>query len=919
MPPSNPTENILVTKLEVPLVSFRIVPRLRLTDKLRMGMEKRLTLLVAPTGYGKTTLLVESLSRIIKPDWRIIWLSVDSYDNQPLRIWTYIATGLKKIYPSLRFDPRRSFQSQGGTSSSESLTPLINAISQTPYHLVLILDDYQFITYERVHDEIQFLIDHQPKNLHLLISSRVVPPFPLGRIRTQRQLVELSMRDLTFTLPEAKKFFATTMEVDIDHEQATSLLLATEGWIAGLQLASLSLIGKSDQQSFITKFPEINYQIFEYLMEEVLDKLDPDIRDFLLKTSLLSEMSAPLCDAMLDRTDSKEMLNKIQLANLFMISRDVNRVWFSYHRLFADTLQKYLHNTFSSIIPELHRKACIWLENNGYPDKAISHALAYGDLEKVAKIIDACALQAVINFDLVKLIQWLSLFSDELLIQRPRLGIFYALANFLLERFDKVEPKLITVEQILDSAHKQGRVIEEEELIRWEIEVLRANLGYWQTDSVEVLPIFNKLMKNPPKNDIYFYGFMHHSLAEVYASLGNLKAAEDAYIKGCQFAIDNNLIREYYYSQSELAFIRKLQGRLQKAKLDYQDLIYYATLNDMPDDVTAFAKTGLAEIALEQNQFDQADEQINWVIENYYGIETSPLNWNRLEWIYIRLSQYYLARKDYQNSDAFFQKAMTGFHSNPYVVHYISSQLIDLQVKIWSVRGDLNSKELNIERQLDYLDTTRNSKQARQVALIRYLLAQSNFTEALVLINDLLPEIENQGMYERLIEVLILKSLAYYQIGESKLAVQSISQSLKLAAPEGYRRFFVEEGDPIKTLIKQASWELPNENNLNINSVGNLIIQINSDFNKQEENPSSQLIINADHFVQPLLEPLTNREIEILHLLTIGKSTKEISYELKISINTTKVHIKNLFRKTDTHSRHALFRRVVDLGLIKQK
>ena len=228
-----------------------------------------------------------------------------------------------------------------------------------PYQLVLVLDDYQWITADIVHQEIRYLLDHQPKNLHLLISSRVTPPFHLSRLRAQRQLMEVGSKDLSFTLQEASSFFASVMKVDLDQGQAAALHTATEGWIAGLQLATVSLQGRPDRQSFIDNLPGGNRKIYEYLIEEVLDQQDPALRDFLLKTSILSEFCAPLCDAILDHTDSRELLNRVQQANLFVVPLDERQYWYSYHRLFADTLQRYLRDTYPELIPELHRKACL--------------------------------------------------------------------------------------------------------------------------------------------------------------------------------------------------------------------------------------------------------------------------------------------------------------------------------------------------------------------------------------------------------------------------------------------------------------------------------------------------------------------------------------------------------------------------------
>ncbi|PKO16369.1 MAG: hypothetical protein CVU39_08370 [Chloroflexi bacterium HGW-Chloroflexi-10] len=917
---SNPFNALLVTKFEVPVVRYRIVLRRRLTDILKTGMDRQLTLLVAPTGYGKTTVLVEWLSGIMMPDWRIIWLTVDSFDNEPLHFWSYIATALKKVYAHLQFDPQRSYQDRVEKSPIESLTPLFNAITQIPYQLVLVLDDYQWITDDRVHQEMRYLLNHQPKNLHLVISSRVKPPFPLSRLRAQRQLVELTAKDLSFNLQEVKNFFSSAMEVDIDHDQAASLLVATEGWIAGLQLVTLSLQSQPDKKAFIANLPEKNQQIFEYLTEEVLDQQTPELRDFLLKTSLLSELSAPLCDAVLQRKDSLEMLNRIQSANLFIVALDEHRHWFSYHRLFSDTLQKYLRDTQPEIIAELHRRACTWLQEFGFPDKAINHALAFGDVEQAASIIDTCALQAVITFDLVQLAQWLSRFSDELISERPQLGIYYALANFLLERFDKVEPKLQALEQILEKPRKKELTLKDEKLIRWEIAVIRTCLDYWNENSAESVSNFKTLMQNPPENDVYFSGLMQHNLAEVYASRGDLEAAVDAYSKGCRFAIDYGLLREYCYSASELAYVRKMQGRLGGAERDYQDLIDYALRFGMSDAVMAFAKAGMAEIALEKNQMEHAGELIRWVIENYDRIEMSPLNWIRQEWLYVRLANCFLAGQDITNSQIFFDKAINGYRSNRQVVHYLSSQLIDMQVKMWSATGELSSRNLNFEVQIDFLDPTGKSNPAKQTALIRYYLAQGEPENALNVLSELVPKLEEQKMQERLLEVMVLKSLVCQATGNYQQAIKSLHQALQIAVTEDYRRVFTDEGDPMKTLLKQYARQ-PLDEEINVQTaVGSMVSSLIVELEKKVIVPTK--IVTDRHsttdLVYPMPEPFSHRELDVLKLIAGGKSTKEIAVALMISVNTIKVHIKSIYRKTGTHTRSVMLKRVIELGVLKK-
>ncbi|MBN1316256.1 MAG: hypothetical protein JXA42_12330 [Anaerolineales bacterium] len=916
MPNTFPSGNLLTTKLEVPLVGSRIVLRRRLTDALKAGVHKQLTMLIAPAGYGKTTLIVEWLSDLMLPDWRIVWLTVDSFDNKPYRLWSYVASAMKKVYPRMRFDPQRLFQDRLEQSPFEFLTPLLNAIAQAPYQLVLILDDYQHITNDHVHEEIHYLLDHQPKNLHLLISSRTSPPIPVSRLRAQRQLVEMTARDLSFNLKEAKEFFSSAMEMDIDHDQAISMLVATEGWIAGLQLVTLSLQDQPDQKSFIANLPLKSYQIFEYLTEEVLDHQTPELRDFLLKTSILSELSAPLCDAMLERDDSQEMLNQIQQANLFISLLDEQRFWYSYHRLFADTLYTYLLSTHPATIPELHRKACAWLQENGYPDKAVTHALAIGDVRHAARIIDTCALQAVINFDLVQLVAWLGRFSEEVMSKRPQLGIYYALASLLLVRIDSVEPKLQTLEQFLGKLTDEGIPIEDEMLIRWEIASIRAWVDCWREPTEGNLSRITELMQNAPRSDEYFRGLLSHLLGEVYAFQGNLDAAIDAYSKGCQFAIDHGLLREYCYSQSELAYVRKMQGRLEDTVRDYQVLIEYAIRMGITDDVIGFAKTGLAEIALERNQLDEADKLIQWVIENFEKIESSPRNWIRQEWLFSRLANYYLARQDIPNAMTYYNKAMDGLHANRQVVHYLASQLIDLQVEVWLATGELHSRELSINEQIDYHDPTGKSYQAKQTALARYYLALDEPEKALGVLNELAPELEKHNMNERLMKALVLKSLACQASGSFQQSLDALHKALQIALPEGYRRVFTNKGEPMKILLKEYARQLRDDEN---GSMGKMISELIIELDQKKLPPPSLSFTGTRSPIdlsKPMLEPLTHRELEVVKLIANGKTTKEIAIALAISVATTKSHIKNIYKKIEVHTRSELRKRVIELGIL---
>jgi LuxR family maltose regulon positive regulatory protein len=913
-------DDLLSTKLEIPLVGPRLVPRQRLKEMLRSGMERQLTLLTAPTGYGKTTLLGEWLAGIKSPDWRFLWVTVDSFDNEHMRLWRYIASAIKRVYPRLRFDPKRVYDGQVKNEHPEVLIPLINAISQIPHQILLILDDYQFITNEVIHQGINYLLAHQPRNLHIVLSSRVMPPLALCRLRAQSQLVEIQARDLCFTLPEVNRFFSTVIQVEIDQVQSAALLTTTEGWIAGLQLIGLSMRRQPDQNAFLANLPRENLQIFEYLTEEVLDQLDADLRDFLLKISILAEFSAPLCDFTLQRDDSEMMLERIQLENLFIVPLEQRRQWYSFHRLFADTLRKYLQKNISAEEQaQLHQRASAWLLRNGYPDKAISHALEIGETEQAARILDTCALQAVFGFDLGQLSQWISRFSEDLIRARPQLGIYYALANFLLERFDQVAPQLENLESLLDESARQGQVIENERLIRWEMSALRATLSYWQSPFVDIAENYKPLLVDPPAEDVYFCGLMLHSLAEVYASQGDYDASLNAYAQGCQYALDNGLTVEYCYSRSEQTFLLKALGRLVEAQAGYEDMLAYVLTHNLTDDIIAFAKAGLSEIYTEQNLMELSAEQIRWVLENFERVESSPLNWIRPEWLHVRLARYFLAVQDYASAQAFFDKALSGFRANRQVMHFLSAQLIDTQVDLWQASGELADGIEGFEEKIGFLDTLGKVRHTLDYARARYALAQKQPRQTLEILDVLIPDLARASLKEQLIAALVTRAEAHQFLQQNGPALDDLRQAVQIAAPIHYCHAFLREHQSVLALFSQllenrdaSRWQLSAHERAFIGECMDIIRQ-----RRRTDTPAAE---EEDHpvLIYPLLEPLSPREMEIVRLLSLGKRTKEIALALNVSLNTAKGHVKNIYRKIGAHTRTAFLKRVDELGILEQ-
>ncbi len=912
-------DDLLATKLEIPLLGSRIVTRRRLTGLLQTTIDRQVTIIVAPTGYGKTTLLGDWLAVGNIANRRIAWVSLDLFDNNLHRFWNYIIAALQKVYPRLRLNSSGMNRPAQDSIKYDQLNHIINEIVKFSHPVCLVLDDYQVINDEQIHQEVSYLIDHQPKNLHLILSSRVTPPLMLSRLRAQGRLLEISAPDLSFTVQEVNVFLSNVMNLTFNYEQAAALKDATEGWIAGLKLAAISLQRHPDFQRLLSDLPGGNRQIVEYLTEEVLSQQDVLVKDFLLKTSILSELSAPLCDALLDRSDSHDMLRKIERANLFIVPLDNRRRWFRYHHLFAEILQSHLRESYPDSIAELQQRACSWLHQNGYPDKAVSHALAAGDLESAAQIIDTSALQAVIVFDLTKLTQWINRFSSDLLSKRPRLGIYSALANYLMGQMDNVEPKLAALEQALERTGQNQVPVEDEQLVRWEIKALRAVVQCFSEDVKQGIVNILELRKDQPKKDVYFYGLMTHCLAEAYTWNNPLKMAVEEYEKGCQFAIVNGLQIEYAYSQSELAHLRKMQGHLKESEQEYKHLLDYSIQANMNIQILAFAQTGLAEIALERNELKTAGQWMKEVIEQFEWIEFASRLWVRPEWLHLRLARYYLALDDLQSAVDHFQNALRGFKENRYVVPFLSSDLIDIQVRIWAASGELNDLTRSFQEEIATLNPFGKSNIAEKTALVRIKLAQSHPDHALNLLDELEQAAHGSGMGERLIEIMILKALAQQMNAQNMQALHSIETALLLAEPEGYMHLFLAEGKPLKILLGEylrTAEEIPPQAGRPSNTgfarqvlaayetIGS--VSHYHPLQKSEPDP----VVST-----PLLEPLTERELEILHLLAAGISTKEMTTHLVISLSTAKTHLRSIYRKLGVHNRKMALERAKEQGL----
>ena len=909
---SQSIEYLLTNKLESPIIDVRIVRRDSLTELLKLSLERRVTLLIAPTGYGKTTLLVEWLSTSNVSNQHAIWVTFDQYDNMPLRFWAYIISGLQRAYPQFHLNPQQIIQQEQSSDDLTLLNPLLNEIAAIPYPITLILDDYHTITNDIIQHQLSYFIEHLPKNLNLVLSSRVKPPIPLSRLRARHRLLEITERELSFSLSEAQLFLTNVMNLDISQEQIIALWNSTEGWIAGLQLAALSYSPPSYKRLPPRDVLQDNRLVLNYFTEEVLNQQSANVREFLLKTSILEELSAPLCNAVLERNDSEKLLSQIEEANLFMVCLD-NSCGYRYHSLFAQVLQTRLKQIYLQDVAALHLRACDWLLVNEQLDKAISHALAAGALEKAAEIVEMCTTVAILNNDLICLLRWMYLFSkdSDMLIRHPRLGIYDALANFYLQRRDRARSTLWEIEQILETHEKPFN--EADQLLQWQLTAIKAVLECRQGDQKQGISEILTALATRPSEDHFFYGFITHALALTYEDISDLDAAantfHDAYQHTSKHSSPSSI--HAFHSLCALARIRKKQARLREAEQKYQEA--FDLIDELKTDVSiiALVLTGLLEIAFEQNDMERADYWAAEVLDRHHQILANPSAWAWLGITSIDFSlvRYYLTLGDIEEATHHFNDLKKYVPDNLVAAPDMLQHLIEVQVLIGLAMDDMHVGGPLLSEIEAYLKDKAELTPIEQLTQARLHWAHKRLSQAQTALEKLEAQVRKTEEREHLIKTLILEALVYQALGQNEQALQSIYDALLLAEPNGYVRVFINEGNAMKQLLNQHL------STTRDSSLQDYVERLVTAFNTKSEPITGNGATSLPKAMRltAAVPQLSQRELEVLQMLTTPLSYKEIAAALTISVNTVKIHVKSIFRKLGAHSRKVALERAREL------
>ena len=788
-------------------------------------------------------------------------------------------------------------QSPQPPSIEAILTTLINEITESPAALVLVLDDYHLlIEAQPIHDALAFLLDHLPPPMHLVIATRADPPLAIARLRGRGQLTELRLTDLRFTTDEAAAFLNQVMGLGLSTEDIIALETRTEGWIAGLQMAAASMQGRKDIAGFIQALTGSDRYILDYLIEEVFQRQPDRVQTFLLQTAILDRLAAALCNAITNRDDGQSTLEMLERANLFIVPLDNERRWYRYHRLFADLLRSRLRRAHADLAPTLHRRASEWHEQNGLMAEAIDHALSAEDFARATALVEQVAEATLMRSEVTTFLSWVEALPDELVRVRPSLCVFHAWALFLSGRsLGEIESRLQDIDEDTD-------------LVPSRAAPMRAWIAIFQGQLPSAVELARQALEQLPEDDVFWRSIAAWTLSLSSLADGDLRAGSQALDEVARMSQDAGNVMMAVTALSHLAKLHIRQGQLHQAKAIYERALRSATDKqgrDLP--IAGEAMMGFGDLWREWNDLEAATR---YLVE---GIELTG-RWSEVGALdgYIGLARVRQAQGDVDGALEAIQTA------EQLAIKSEFTELDDLMValcraRLWIAQGNIEAAMRWVEerglgrdvgaaelKESDDLISYRMRKYEHLV-LARLLIAQDRPADTLALLEPLLPRMERQERKDLVIEIQILRALAFQAQGDIGQALTTLERALSLAEPGGFVRVFVDEGPPMAPLLYQAA-----ARGIAPEYAGKLLAAF----------PDAEPAAKPRQPQVEMIEPLSEREIEVLQLIAEGLSNREIAQKLFLSVNTVKVHTYNIYSKLSVHSRTQAVAQARALGIL---
>jgi LuxR family maltose regulon positive regulatory protein len=894
----------LATKLYLPPARQTLVARPRLLAQLNEGLRGKLTLISAPAGFGKTSLVTAWQQQSEMP---LAWLSLDEEDNEPTRFLDYLIAALQVVDRGLVQETSSLLQAAATPALKVALTSLLYDINESETEFVLAFDDYHVITEHSIHEALSFLIERLPPHAHVLLVSRSDPPFPLARLRARGELKEIRAADLRFDAPEADAFLNDVMKLELNAHDVRALEERTEGWITGLQLSALSLQGRENKSGLVKEFAGDNRFILEYLLEEVLNCQPEGVQDFLLRTSILTRFNGVLCDALTLDQSGHETLAHLERANLFLIPLDNKGHWFRYHHLFADLLRLKLKQKQAGVVRDLQTKASVWCEQNDLPEEAINYALAAQDWERALDLIEPISYQLISHGGFERLKHWLEAIPETALQTRPLLFAGYVPTLLYKEEFDKVEKYL----QLIETAASE-EVRRSLSSFVWSSRSLLAAARY---DAERAMECSQKTFDFLLPENVIQHGVAMQARVRWACLKGDMKVSEQALLDAIPIYRQAGHIIFEVWGLTCLGFIRATQGRLREGVEDLRRAISYAKehMQTRPETIL-YAHSFLSDIYREWNEIETAKTHLDEALtiiqqtgrESYVAFVCENLK---------SLAFILELTGDAAEAQALIEHGLSRVRK--YGNEIAVRQLHALQALLHLRRGDLSAAHrwaetcgLSPQAEPAYLD------ELPQTTFARWLLATGKAAQALPLLVRLRQAAAAGARGRVHVELLILQALAQQTLAQEAEAIKTLEQALILAEPEGYVRSFIDEGEALAKLLAQALKQNGKRWDADRPALLRYVVKLNEAFGKAAAAPKTEATQTQDLPWWYAQDPLSERELEVLRHVAQGLSNQEIADKLFISAGTVKRHMSNIYQKLDVHNRTQAIERARSLKVL---
>jgi LuxR family transcriptional regulator, maltose regulon positive regulatory protein len=875
------TTPILATKLYIPPTRLELVPRPRLIERLNEGLHRTpsVTLISAPVGYGKTTLVSEWIACCERP---AAWLSLDEGDSDPERFFVYLVAALQTLPTNTGEEVSSVLQASQLLPIETVLAGLLNEITAFPYQFTLVLDDYHLIDSKPVDNALTYMLEHLPRQMHLIITTREDPNLPLARLRAQGQLTELRPADLRFTPTEAAEFLNQVMSLSLSAEDIAILETRTEGWIAGLQLAALSMRGREDVHGFIRAFAGDDRYIVDYLVEEVLQRQSERVRSFLLQTSILDRLSGPLCDAVTGQANSNARLGELQRGNFFVVPLDDKRHWYRYHHLFAEVLRLHLMAEQPDRVPALHRRASEWYEHNGLEIEAFQQAVAANDVELAERLMEGKGVPLQYRGAMAPVLHWLESLPTEVLNARPSLWVTYASASSMVGKpVSSIEEMLQAAEAALQDAEPDDKTRD----LVGHVAAIRAMLAIHHHQIETMFAQSRRALEYLRPDNLSTRATATWTLGYAYQLQGDRTAAGRAYNEAILISQASGNIMVTIAATTCLGQVQEADNQLYLAAESYRRVLQLA--GDPPQPGACEAYLGLARITYQWNDLDTALQHGQQSLQLARQMENvaTPAACGML------LARLKLAQGDVDSAAAHLAQAEQFVRENYYM--HLMPELTAAQVLVLLRQGNVTAAY--------HLAQTHELP----ISLARVHLARGDPSTAMAVLEPLRQQVDAKGWVDERLKIMIIQAIALHALGENEQAAQALNKALELAEPGGFIRIFVDEGQSIAHLIKET---------LNRGIAPNYVQRLLTAFpidrtdlavSSQTQAPKSELD-----------EPLSQRELEVLQLIAQGFSNREISERLFLALDTVKGHNQKIYSKLQVQRRTEAVARARDLDLL---